>query len=275
MSKRRTRIVACSLLAASTVMFLPAESRACEWLDRLMPWNWCRNDSAVAATTYCPPCTPVAQAVATPAACTTCSYIPQTCYRTAYANVPVTSCRPVISCDPCTGCPCTAYQPVTSYVRQAQLVPYTIYQPVYSAAPSAPCTSCAPAVTTAAPASSSCCGSPPPYYSPSPSTAPASPIPATPTPTLGSGSVAPSTAPAAPSSPGTRSYRVPETTNPTERLKPVPTEETTPKSSTPPSLTPPIRSTGNTAMRATRQAAYVTPVSSPRVSDSGWRASRD
>lgn len=274
MAKNRIRLIAWVFSPLLAVALAPGESGACEWLDNLMPWNWCRNNDTVAAsTTYCPPYAPVAApAVAAPASCTTCSYIPQTFYRTAYQTVPVTSCCPVVTCDPCTGCPCTAYQPVTSMVRQARLVPYTTYQAVYAADP---CTSCAP-VATAAPASSDCCGSTTPYYAPSqaaPATPiPASPIPATPTPALDSGA-APTTQMNDPA--GTRrSYQLPADANPPEtRFKPpVPTEEEKAEPTAPALIGP----TSNTAMLGARQAAYLQPISSARVSTSdGWRASRD
>ena len=280
MSRKPIRIAVWTLIAVFAVGLFPGKSDACEWLDRLMPWNWCRDNSAVAATTYCPPYVPATTAVAAaPAACTTCAtcmYVPQTCYRTAYQTVPVTSCCPTVCCDPCTGCACTTYQPVTSYVRQAQLVPYTTYQAVYSAAPCttcAPCTSCAPAVTTAAPVSSGCCGATTPYYSP-PAAAPSSNIPPTPAPVLGTGTST-LTTPGTNSDPAPRrSYQFPKETNGTEtRFKPVPTEEPKSGTSAPPAL---IGPTSNTAMLGARQAAYVTPISNPVVSNSsGWRASRD
>jgi hypothetical protein len=77
---------------------------------------------------------------------TVCNYVPQTCYRTVYVNTPVVAYRPVTSCDPCTGCPTTCYRPVTTYVTQARLVPYTTYRPVYAARPvCSPCGTSTPA----------------------------------------------------------------------------------------------------------------------------------
>src|SRR5690349_21761479 len=54
-----------------------------------------------------------------------CNYVPQTAYRSVYVNVPVTSYRPIVAADPCTGCATTAMQPVTTYMTQSRLVPYT------------------------------------------------------------------------------------------------------------------------------------------------------
>ncbi len=87
---------------------------------------------------------------AAPAPAATCAppyqvnYVPQTCYRTMYSSVPVTSYRPVTSSDPCTGCPVTSYMPVTSYVQKPVVVPYTTYRPVYTAAyaPACGCSTC-------------------------------------------------------------------------------------------------------------------------------------
>jgi len=71
------------------------------------------------------------------------NYVPQTCYRTQYVSVPVTTYRPVSSFDACTGCPVSCMKPVTTYVTQTRMVPYTTYNLQYSA----PCNSCAPAPT--------------------------------------------------------------------------------------------------------------------------------
>ena len=85
------------------------------------------------------------------------NYVPQTCYRTKWQQVPVTSYRPVTNTDPCSGCTVTCMRPCTSYTWQAQRVPYTTYRPVYRtetykvpvtyytsdcANPTAACTSC-------------------------------------------------------------------------------------------------------------------------------------
>lgn len=59
-----------------------------------------------------------------------CRYVAQTCYRTQYCSVPVTTYRPVTTCDPCTGCSTTCMKPCTTYVQQARQVPYTTYKMV-------------------------------------------------------------------------------------------------------------------------------------------------
>lgn len=113
------------------------------------------------------------------------NYVPQTCYRTQYVTVPVTTYRPFVTRDACTGCPVTAMRPTMTYVQQARRVPYTTYRavvtsapavatsysPVY-AAPRSGCSSCSAAPAAApiatAPASQ-------PYYNAAPiSSAPAS-----------------------------------------------------------------------------------------------------
>ena len=81
---------------------------------------------------FCP--SPPAPAYANYNPCaTTCTYMPQTCYRTAYVYAPVTAYRPVMAYDPCSGCPTTALRPVTTYALRPQMVPYTTYRPVYGA----------------------------------------------------------------------------------------------------------------------------------------------
>lgn len=97
-----------------------------------------RRPAFYAATTPQVACAPVCAP-----APVTCSYVPQTSYRTTYRLTPVTAYRPVAAgCDPCTGCPVTAYRPVTTFVRQAQLVPYTSYRLVYSNACQPACSPC-------------------------------------------------------------------------------------------------------------------------------------
>ena len=105
--------------------------------DRLMRrWNrfWSRNEPAamgapVAMTAgYGSACSPCATTCYKPQQC--CRYVPQTCYRTEYCNVPVTTYRPVTTCDPCTGCTTTCMKPCTTYQRQARRVPYTTYRMV-------------------------------------------------------------------------------------------------------------------------------------------------
>ncbi|MBN2216184.1 MAG: hypothetical protein JW719_02280 [Pirellulales bacterium] len=178
-----SRSMARGLLVACVVAFpmiVPPAAGACECLDRLLPWNWCRGTQA--ATTYAPPYAPApaltsASAFA-PAPCgtcapatacnpcvsQTCAYVPQTCYRTVCATVPVTTCQAVTSCDPCSGCPVTSYRPVTVYQRTAQLIPYTTYRMVWSnpcATTVAPCgTSCGTTCGTASYASAISFGSP-------------------------------------------------------------------------------------------------------------------
>ncbi|NLE37826.1 MAG: hypothetical protein GX621_07360 [Pirellulaceae bacterium] len=119
--------------AVALVLSVPTPGSACEFLDRLMPWNWCRGTGS--ATTYSPVYSP-AYATAAPAcnpcATQTCSYVPQTSYRTVCRTVPVTTCQAITSCDPCTGCPVTTYRPVTVYQLSAQLIPYTTYRAVWS-----------------------------------------------------------------------------------------------------------------------------------------------
>jgi hypothetical protein len=145
LSKFRPLIaVSCSVL----VLALPAETEAC-WLTS------CFSHPAPA----CP--APVAQQV---------NYVPQTCYRTVYRPVAVTSYRPITTADPCTGCPVTSLSPVTTYVQRPMVVPYTTYRPVVTTvllptAPACPCSTCATGACGVAPATS--------YYAPAAIAAPA------------------------------------------------------------------------------------------------------
>jgi hypothetical protein len=150
------------------------------------------------------------------AAPTVVNYVPQTCYRTQYVTVPVTTYRPSTGCDPCTGCPITTMRPVVSYVQQARMVPYTTYRAVVTSG----CSPCGGAVTAgyapvasyAAPASScsgcSAAAAPAsmPYYNSAPmSVAPSAAAPLSSAPAGSSTIGAPTLAPGV--SPGTSSFQ--------------------------------------------------------------------
>jgi hypothetical protein len=94
------------------------------------------------------------------------NYMPQTAFRSVIVNRPVVTMVPQPSCDAC-GRQTTVMRPVTTFVAQQQLVPYTTFRPV--AMPVAqPCCGAAPvtvgfapavtSVPVAAPAAPSCCG---------------------------------------------------------------------------------------------------------------------
>lgn len=137
-----SRTIRIGLAAATMATFLalPAESHAIfHWLSRCCGNN---NTPTYGAAPLYSAAPAAADACAPPQVSQTVNYVPQTCYRTQYVNVPVTTYRPVVSRDPCTGCPVTCCRPSTSYVRQAQLVPYTTYRRVLSN----PC--CTPTATT-------------------------------------------------------------------------------------------------------------------------------
>lgn len=144
--------VAVMLLAA------PAQSNACGFLDCLF------GCGGAAQTTYRAPYAP--QTYAPVYAPQTCRYVPQTCYRTVYRRVPVTTYRAVTGSNPCTGCPVTYYRPVTAWTSQAYSIPYTTYRLVYSTPRAAyvtygsytPCDPCAGSVSVPSgfPTSSDC-----------------------------------------------------------------------------------------------------------------------
>ena len=167
-SNVRTLLVALSVGGA--FLATPAESKAIfHWFGG----GCCGGGQTapVAATAYYAPTTAYYAPACNACAPQVANYVPQTSYRTQYVNVPVTTLRPVVSSDPCTGCPVTVMRPVTSYVQQVQMVPYTSYRIVYSPvtsgcattsyyapaayAPAPAC--CAPAAACCAPAAPSCC----------------------------------------------------------------------------------------------------------------------
>jgi len=125
---------------------------------------------------------PVAPVVAAPVAVQPqiVNYMPQTAFRSVIVNRPVVSFMPQTACDAC-GHATTVMRPVTSFVAQQQLVPYTTFRPVVMPAAQPCCgatpvtASFAPAAPVAAPAPA-CCGS-----TPTPSLSSFSPAPATPT----------------------------------------------------------------------------------------------
>lgn len=135
-------VIACGM--AVVLFSAPSESKAlfCNWFG-------CGTGCGLFGcnrTTYRPLFSGVGACAApacSPCATQTCSYQPQTCYRTQCVNVPVTTYRPVTSCDPCTGCPVTTLRPTTAFVRQVRYLPYTTYRPVCT-------TGCAPVATAVA-----------------------------------------------------------------------------------------------------------------------------
>jgi hypothetical protein len=109
-------------------------------------------------TFYAPTTTTAFYAPATTAAyyaptTQTCNYVPETTYRDEYVTVPVTTMRPGVGTDACTGCPVTTYYPTTTYTQQVRRVPVTTYRQVCTPAPTvacyAPTVACCP--TTCAP----------------------------------------------------------------------------------------------------------------------------
>ena len=62
-------------------------------------------------------------------------WIPQTAYRTAYQQVPVTTYKTSTTINPANGLPLTCTRPCTTYSTQARRVPYTTYRPIYTTVP--------------------------------------------------------------------------------------------------------------------------------------------
>ncbi len=175
-------------LVAATLLAIPAApAEACHLFDRL-----CGRGTTTYYAPYvasyaptAPACCPQQQVV---------NYVPQTAYRTVAVNRPVVSYVPQTACNAC-GQATTVMRPVTTYVAQQQLVPYTTYRPVVTTvarpccaampvAPAAPCCGAAPTAVsyTPAPAATpSCCS---PSTSMPAVTTPSFTTPATPTPSL-------------------------------------------------------------------------------------------
>lgn len=165
---RKLRSATAVATAAATLFAAPANSHA------IFDWLGCKCGKPA------PMAAPVIEA-APVAAPTVVNYVPQTCYRTQYVTVPVTTYRPAMGCDPCTGFPVTTMRPAISYVQQARLVPYTTYRAVLTS-PVSPCMPVMGSVGYApSPGCSSCSAAPAaqPYYSaaPAPIAAPAAAAP--------------------------------------------------------------------------------------------------
>lgn len=145
MMTRRNVRVALALLTVCAPSATRAEAACCGMK------NWFRAPAPT--TTFYAPFT----AAYAPAGCgQVVNYMPQTCFRTVYVNTPVTTFRPEPACGPC-GTPTTVMRPVVSYVMRPQLVPYTTFRPVVTAAPVVAAYAPAPVAVPVAPAAP-CCG---------------------------------------------------------------------------------------------------------------------
>jgi hypothetical protein len=130
-----------AVAVATTFLAVPAESHAIfNWFNRCCGGGTTPTYGAAPVYGAAAPADPCC---APPQVTQTVNYVPQTCYRTQYVSVPVTTYRPVTGRDPCTGCPVTCLRPATTIVQQARLVPYTTYRMVLS-------NPCCGAATTAA-----------------------------------------------------------------------------------------------------------------------------
>ena len=255
--------------AASVLLAVPAESRACRCLDSLFGCGAART--TYRAPFFAPAYAPVAAPACTSCAPRSCSYVPQTCYRTVYRRVPVTTCRATTCCDPCTGCPVTTYRPVTTWASRPQLVPYTTYRVVYSRAYSpcvgyglcgtrgGPCVGGACGVGAMSPGTSGCSS-----CAPAPVTIPSSPAPAT---SQQGSAIAPQP----------QTFRENSQPQPQGTLKPIPQPETKLNSTPTPNLIDPNNRTTLQPFQATaRYRVVATPRRMPATTtNTGWRASRN
>jgi hypothetical protein len=276
----RIALVAVALLAVSAT-----SARACHLFDRFCGRPTTTFYAPVAAPA--PVCCPQPQVV---------NYMPQTCYRTVYVNTPVVAYQPATACDPC-GRATTVMRPVTTFVTQARLVPYTTYRAV--AAPAQPCcataapvaqTFYAPAVSTVPAAAPACCAPASATYTPAPAVSTYNPAPvssaittSTPTPTLQSVTPAPgptaypSAPSAAPPSGENRTFESsPSDVNPAESRMLLPPRNSS-LSTRPHGLDPDLEDrTTAIPLRGSnpvRQASLVVPAKAEASSaDGGWRA---
>ena len=258
---------------AIALLATPTESKACAFFDCLFgrsagaayapPAYSMPVAPQMYAPTYAPQCSPCVPQ--------TCQYVPQTCYRTVYQNVPVTTYRPMVGQDPCTGCPVTSYLPVTAVMRQTQLVPYTTYRVVYAnpvaqCGVSSSCSTCGPAGCAAygsAVSGSGCSScqtgtavsSATPYYDSAPATVP-TPAPAT----------APASAtPSLENTPAQKTFQQESQKAVEQPITPIPQSGATLNSTSTPTLIDPDN---HTTWRTVRPISYEAP-----VDDGGWRAS--
>jgi hypothetical protein len=215
----------------------------------------CGGGCAPYAASYAPACN----------SCQTVNYAPQTCYRTVYYSAPVVAYSPVAACGPCGQT--TVMRPVTTYVTQARVVPYTMYRPMVAAMPvSAP-------VTAA-------------YYAPAP--APVIPAamplgtPGTTVPSLAPAAAAPAPAPSLPPASAPAATEQPNPTfetpapDPQSRIVLPPRSDSS--TSAPRALDPEDRMTALPLRQAwsVRNASMITPAKpeAPQQDDGGWRAAR-
>jgi hypothetical protein len=117
MNRTLRTVRAVAIVPAIAALLMPANAHAIfGCLQR-------RNDAA-AALYGSSVCTPQGQQLVA-------NYIPQTCYRTQLVQVPVTTYRPVTTCDPCGG-QTVCMKPQVCYQQQVKYVPYSSYRIQYS-----------------------------------------------------------------------------------------------------------------------------------------------
>jgi hypothetical protein len=208
MTRRTIFVALCGLFCLGSSGVTAAEMAAAPITKASFPLFHHHHRQQPVTTMYVPQPVPYTAQYAPAPACqscvTTCTqrvcqYVPQTCYRLAYQNVPVTTMRPVTTTDPCTGCTTTCMRPFTYCVQRAHYVPYTTYslscQNVTTTTPTAQ-----PMAASYAPAATACSG-----CTPTSGAYPASPyLPATPSmPAIQSApSAAPTVAPPGPTTNG-------------------------------------------------------------------------
>ncbi|MBN2473413.1 MAG: hypothetical protein JXB62_02300 [Pirellulales bacterium] len=269
MTRLKTRcMIMCGV--AAMLLAVPAESRALDCLGCL--FGWCGGRCATPyAASYAPAYSPAPVAQ-------TCSYVPQTCYRSVCQTVPVTTCRAITSCDPCSGSRVVTYRPITTWTQQTRLIPYTTYRLVYSN-PYAACTPCGPCGTTAGGCSAA-------TYS-VPSACGCAPIESVPLPS----GEAPTSVPSLDGAPPAKTFEEPQPgaeaqPDTEERLKPIPSANSNSLPTAPRLFDPNM----NTTARPIRQATYFSLIPPPPPSPpvhrigtthskqadlGGWRASHD
>jgi hypothetical protein len=239
----------------------------------------CASTAPVYSTSYAPayvaPYTVGYAPVAT-------AYMPGVVYRSLYAPRPQVAYRPVIGYNTYyTGYGVTTYRPAWNY--PARLVPYTTYQPVYSAAMPVVsymgCSTCPSysACDTCSPCSSGSCGATT-YAAPACSSCAAPATTVTPTPYTSNGDTAPSLN-SVPSNGALQKTFEEKTQKPVAEpeVKPIPQTDGKPSSMPMPSLPDPANRTAARSDYAPSrvQLTSATVEASPVLSNDGWLPARD
>jgi len=271
-SKVRGIVVVCGI--AALLLAVPAQSQGGPLLDWLFGprCDWVVARAACATPYVADACAPAYTSLCAPCAPQTCSYVPQTCYRTVFRPVPVVTCRVVTRWPLLSPYPVTYFRPVRRWLPQAHLVPYTTHRLVYSD-PCIPCVTYRPSVVCD-PCAWGVCG---PAACPTTSICPpgtcgagtGSAVPYSPAPTS-------ATVPALNAEPAPKTFQQ-ESKPRVKSLEPIPNANTKSDSSAVPKLIDPDNRTTSLPVRPRVHYRLTASPARPAAAgnDGGWRASRD